>query len=196
MTVTSTDGPLITGLAGRSATAVMHDVIHALPREQQAIAQDGLHLGIALDEYVDAHGPGGFVVRAVEIARGHHQGALQVDGAVRPGQTVRFHLRDPVAAHEELQIKLDRHRESTGSSVAGALAISDVGRGGDFFESRDHDITVIGERLGDAAVAGLVSQGQIAPAGGRSRLHTLATTLLIFPTSTQLADPMRQGPQS
>jgi len=195
MTVTSTEGSLITGLAGRPATAVLHDIVAALPREQQAIAHDGLHVGVALDEYVDAHGPGGFAIRGVAFAQGHQHGALQVDGTVHLGQTVRFHLPDADAAHEELQVRLDRYRELTGSSIAGALTITDVGRGDGFFESRDHDIDVIGDRLPGTAAAGLVTQGQIAPSGGRSRLHTYATTMAIFPTSTRLAPPMGEGPE-
>lgn len=193
MTVTSTDGPLITSLAGRPAASVLDDVVRSLPREQQAIALDGLHLGIALDEYVDAHGPGGFAIRGVEAVPAHQQGALQVDGEVRTGQTVRFHLRDAESAHEELQLTLDRYRELTASSISGVFMVSDIGRGEGFFDSRDHDIATIGDRLRTQAVAGLASQGQIAPAHGRSRLHTYATTMAVFPTSTWVADHIEDG---
>jgi small ligand-binding sensory domain FIST len=105
-------------------------------------------------------------------------GALALGERVRPGQTLRFHVRDERSADEDLRESLKR--ELVGEKVAGTLLFTCNGRGRHMFSEPDHDARVVAETLGSDALAGFFCGGEIGPVGGRSFLHGFTATMAAF----------------
>lgn len=175
MTVTAAEGNALLGLAGRPATDKLEEVLSALPPAEQAMVTDGLHLGVAMDEYADEHGLGDFLVRGV-VGADVERGALLVGDTVEVGRTVQFQVRDAESAHHELGALLAEVR----GDVAGALLFSCTGRGAALFGTADHDVQAVRQALGTSGVAGFFAAGEIGAVAGRSHLHGFTASVLAF----------------
>lgn len=180
MTVTAADGNVLLGLAGTPAVRKLEEIVAELPPGDQALVTQGLHLGVAMDEYAEEHGRGDFLVRGVVGAETERDG-LVVGDVVEVGRTVRFQVRDAEAADAELASMLDDVRRSGAiDPVAGALLFSCNGRGGAMFPSADHDVAVVRSALDTEGVAGFFAAGEIGPVGGRNHLHGFTASILAF----------------
>jgi small ligand-binding sensory domain FIST len=135
----------------------------------------GLHLGVAMDEYADEHGPGDFLVRGV-VGADTERGGLVVGDLLSVGQTVQLQVRDAESAALDLVTLLG----DVPGNVAGALLFSCTGRGAALFGSADHDALAVRDVLGARGVAGFFAAGEIGPVGGRSHLHTFTASVLAF----------------
>jgi len=175
--VTSAERNVIRGLAGQPPLARLQAVLEALPENDRALARQGLHLGCAIDEYKEKHGPGDFVIRNV-IGVDPSSGAMAVSDQPRVGQTVQFHVRDAASAREDLRMLL----EAAGAEVdpRGALLFSCNGRGQHLFGEPDVDPRVCGEVLGDLPLAGCFAAGEIGPVAGANFLHGYTASFALF----------------
>jgi small ligand-binding sensory domain FIST len=180
MAVTRVEGNLLLELAGAPAYRRLVEIISALPPADQGLAARGLHIGIAIDEYADEHGRGDFLIRGV-LGANEDSGMVAVGDAVEVGRTVRFQVRDPAGAREDLvELLGGAHRPGRG-----ALLFSCNGRGSAMFPrpefpGADHDVRIVREALGADGVAGLFAAGEIGPVGGRNHLHGFTASVLIF----------------
>lgn len=173
-TVTDADGRVVHALAGQPALTRAREAVASLPTEEQAMAVRGLQLGVAMDEYVDEHGAGDFLVRGIAAAD-QTDGAIEVGDVVPVGSTVQFLLRDADAAHDDLA------RILAGTEPAqGALVFSCTGRGRALFPSADHDVQAVRAGLGTAGVAGFFAAGEFGPVAGRNHVHAFTATVLAF----------------
>jgi small ligand-binding sensory domain FIST len=180
MTVTAAEGNVLLGLAGVPAITKLEEVLAALPPGDQALASRGVHLGIAMDEYVDLHGQGDFLIRGL-VGADSSRGGLVIGDVVAPGRTVRFQVRDADTAAEDLVAMLDAFRTvGGGGAVDGALLFSCNGRGAALFTSADHDVRAVQRALGAPGVAGFFAAGEIGPVGGRNHLHGFTASVLAF----------------
>ncbi len=175
MTVTAAEGNVLLGLAGVPATVKLEQVLLSLPPAEQALVSEGLHLGVAMDEYVDEHRLGDFLVRGVVGADGKREG-LVVEDTVEVGQTVQLQVRDADSADNDLARRL----AMVPGDVAGALLFSCAGRGADLFGTADHDVQAVRTGLRTAGVAGFFAAGEIGPVAGRSHLHSVTASVLAF----------------
>jgi small ligand-binding sensory domain FIST len=180
MAVTRADGNLLRELAGAPAYRRLVEIVSALPAAEQGLVARGLHLGVAIDEYADEHGRGDFLIRGV-LGADERSGVVAVGDVVEVGRTVRFQVRDPVGAREDL-IELLGGTDRPGR---GALLFSCNGRGRAMFPrpdypGADHDVQIVREALGADGVAGLFAAGEIGPVGGRNHLHGFTASVLIF----------------
>ena len=145
-----------------------------LPPDEQALASEGLQLGIARDEYVEEHVQGDFLIRGVAGADETREG-LVVGDLVPVGRTVRFQVRDAAAADADLRESARRAFGRAGrGQVEGALLFSCNGRGAHLFGTADHDPAVVRSELVAHGVAGCFAAGEIGPVAGqqlRARLH-------------------------
>jgi small ligand-binding sensory domain FIST len=173
MTVTAAEGNLLLGLAGVPAVQKLEEVLAGLPPEEQAMVSSGLHLGVAMDEYADEHGPGDFLVRGV-VGADTGRGGLLVGDVVTVGQTVQLQVRDAESADRDLTGLLGQ----VPGEVAGALLFSCTGRGAGLFGTPHHDVLAVRDGLRTAAVAGFFAAGEIGPVGGRSHLHSFTASVL------------------
>jgi small ligand-binding sensory domain FIST len=172
-TVTKAERNLVTELAGQRAITRLQEVAAALPDEEQGLLQQGVHVGLVVDEHKSDFGRGDFLVRNL-LGADERSGGLAVGEFVDVGQTVQFHVRDAQAADEDLRLML---RNVAGE---GALLFTCNGRGRHLFGKPDHDAQVVEERLGPVPLAGAFCAGEIGPVGGRNFLHGFTASLLVF----------------
>ena len=180
MTVTAAEGNVLLGIAGAPAISKLEEVLAGLPPEDQALASRGVHLGIAMDEYVDQHGQGDFLIRGL-VGADSTRGGLVIGDVVAPGRTVRFQVRDADTATADLVATLDEFRAGGDiDPVEGALLFTCNGRGAALFASADHDVQAVQRGLGAPGVAGFFAAGEIGPVGGRNHLHGFTASVLAF----------------
>jgi small ligand-binding sensory domain FIST len=181
MTVTAAEGNVLLALAGQRAIDKVEEILAILDPRDQALASEGLQIGIAMDEYVDEHERGDFLVRGV-LGAERSTGGLVVGDIVEPGQTVRFQVRDAESADEDLRLVLEQFRGRNGfDSIEGALLFSCNGRGAHLFATADHDVLAVRRELAaPTGVAGFFAAGEIGPVGGRNHVHGFTASVLAF----------------
>jgi small ligand-binding sensory domain FIST len=177
MTVTAAEGPHLQGLAGQPAYRKLEQIIAELDESEQQLVAQGLHLGVAMDEYADDHRQGDFLIRGV-VGADPEQGTVTVGDVVEVGRTVRFQVRDAASADADLDWLMTRFRGE--GSTAGALLFSCNGRGRAMFADADHDVAAVRRGLGPQGVAGFFAAGEIGPVGTRNHLHAFTASMLAF----------------
>ena len=182
MTVTAAEGNVISELASKPAVERLGEAIASLDPRDQALAAEGLLLGIVIDENRPEYRRGDFLVRPI-IGADREAGTIAVGERVRVGQTVRMHVRDGASADEDLRSVLRLQAEVLGSSPpAGALLFTCNGRGSHMFDVPDHDASAIQDAFGIPA-AGFFCAGEIGPVGGRNFLHGFTATIALLAES-------------
>ncbi|MGH2705962.1 MAG: FIST signal transduction protein [Actinomycetota bacterium] len=177
--VTASEQNVIRELAGKPPLERLRSVLTALPPEDRARAQQGLHVGLAIDEYKAELGQGDFLIRNV-IGGDPESGAIAVGDYVHVGQTVQFQVRDAEAADQDLAAMLERRLASLRGTAAGALLFTCNGRGQRLFGTPDHDVQTVRSKLGHLPVAGMFCGGEVGPVGGRTFLHGFTASIALF----------------
>jgi small ligand-binding sensory domain FIST len=181
MTITAARANVIEELASKPAIERLREAIASLEEHEQALAAEGLMLGVVIDENRPEYERGDFLVRPV-IGADPEAGAVAIGERVRIGQTVRLHVRDGASADVDLREALRAgHLELGDRGVAGALLFTCNGRGSHMFDVPDHDAGAIEDAFG-AATAGFFCAGEIGPVGGRNFLHGFTATMALFAT--------------
>ena len=179
MTITAARENVIAELASKPAIERLREAIGSLAEREQALAAEGLMLGIVIDENRPEYERGDFLVRPV-IGADPDAGAIAIGERVRVGQTVRLHVRDGASADADLREALRAgHAELGDRGVAGALLFTCNGRGSHMFAVPDHDAAAIEDAFG-VATGGFFCAGEIGPVGGRNFLHGFTATLALF----------------
>jgi small ligand-binding sensory domain FIST len=184
MTVTKAEGNLLLELAGLPAISKIEQIMGILPAGDQALASDGLQLGVAIDEYVEEHDHGDFLVRTI-LGLDRARGGVAIGDVVPVGSTVRFQVRDAAAADDDMRAMLLRLRDGF-DSIDGALLFSCNGRGSNLFTSADHDVIAVRQGLATSGIGGFFGSGGIGPVGGRNHLHGFSASVLAFGTQRVL----------
>ncbi|MGH3832704.1 MAG: FIST signal transduction protein [Pseudonocardiaceae bacterium] len=178
MIVTKAENNVLLELAGMPALAKLEQIVAGLPDPDRSAALRGLQIGVAMDEYVEEHERGDFLIRGV-LGADQQLGAIAITDVVEVGRTVRFQVRDASAADEDLTELFTRFR-ADGPAVGGALLFSCNGRGRAMFPSADHDVLAVRAGLDTTGVAGFFAAGEIGPVGGRNHLHGFTASILVF----------------
>jgi small ligand-binding sensory domain FIST len=173
LTITSADRNLVHELAGRPAMARLQEIVDAATDHDRELMREGLHLGLVVDEHRLDFERGDFLVRNL-LGADQATGSLAVGEVVDVGQTVQFHVRDAVAADEDLRHLLN------GVSGGGALMFTCNGRGTHLFAEPGHDASVTSDMLGDAPLAGAFCAGEIGPVGGHNFFHSFTASIAVF----------------
>jgi small ligand-binding sensory domain FIST len=183
LVVTKAERNVIYELAGQPALERLVEMARGgmSERDIQLINQ-GLHVGLVLDEHKADFGRGDFVIRNV-LGADRANGAIAVGDLVEVGTTIQFHVRDATSADEDLRELLAfRHAD-------GALLFTCNGRGSRLFDEPNHDAAVVSDLLGDPPLAGFFAAGELGPIGTRNFLHGFTASLALF----QDGDPSRGG---
>lgn len=183
MTVTAAEGAELHSLAGVPAYRKLEEILRDLDDADRDLVLRGLHLGIAMDEYADAHGRGDFLVRGV-VGADEDTGAVTVGDVVEVGRTVRFHVRDATTAGEDLDALMAASVED--GPVGGALLFTCTGRGRVMFGEPDspaggasHDVRAVRRGLAPR-VAGFFADGEIGPVASKNHVHGFTASVLAF----------------
>jgi small ligand-binding sensory domain FIST len=176
MVVTAAEGNLVLELAGVPALERVQNVVAELPLTERLLLENGLLIGLVIDENRPEHGLGDFLVRGV-VGADSTSGALAIGDLPRVGQTVRLHVRDAESASRELDEMLARQEAEPASA---ALLFSCNGRGRNLFAMADHDAGAVARLLGSDAVAGCFCQGELGPVGGRTFVHGYTASVALW----------------
>jgi small ligand-binding sensory domain FIST len=180
MVVTACDGNVVEELASRPALDRLMDAIrNELTLEEQALATQGLLVGIVIDENRPDYARGDFLVRAL-MSVDEQERTITIGERVRVGQTVRLHVRDAASADIDLRSALERAARELPSPAAGALMFTCNGRGSHMFGSSGHDAGALAREIGPAPAAGFFCAGEIGPVGPRSFVHGFSTSVALF----------------
>jgi small ligand-binding sensory domain FIST len=174
--VTDASDNVVRELAGKPALERLAEVAEALPDEERQLLARGLHVGLVVDEHQAEFGRGDFLVRNV-VGADREQGSITIGAAVGVGRTLQFHVRDAVAADEDLRVLLAEH---AGDPAGGALLFTCTGRGERLFGVESHDAGLVEELLGPLPVAGAFCAGELGPVGGRNYVHGFTASLGLF----------------
>ena len=176
MTVTRAERNVLLELAGAPALQRLAEVVDALPKARRRATARALRLGVVVDEYVEEHVRGDFLVRGI-LGADEATGAVAVGDVVEVGRTVRFQIRDAGTAAEDLAALLPPRGDA--NRPRGALIFSAAQRRA-LLSRTDQDARTVRDRLGGAAVGGLLGAGEIGPVGGRNHLHGSSAAVLAF----------------
>jgi small ligand-binding sensory domain FIST len=176
MVVTAADGNLVLELAGVPALERIQQVVGDLSLSERSLLENGLLIGMVIDENRPEYGLGDFLVRVV-LGADSATGAVAIGDVPRVGQTVRLHVRDAESASHELDELLAQHQQDSPSA---ALVFACNGRGRNMFAQTDHDAGAVARLLQSDAVAGCFCQGELGPVGGRTFVHGFTASIALW----------------
>jgi small ligand-binding sensory domain FIST len=184
LAVTRAEGNIIYQLAGQPAlNRLLQMAKDGMSERDVELINQGLHLGVVIDEHKVDFGRGDFLIRNV-IGADRSNGAIAVGDTVEVGTTVQFHVRDAEAADEDLRELLAER------TADGVLLFTCNGRGSRLFAKPDHDAGVIGDLLGDPPISGFFAAGEVGPVGGHNFVHGFTASMALFEESSPvLAEP-------
>lgn len=177
-TITEVDDNVLLGIASRGAYEVLEETFDNLAEEEKERAQRNILAGLAMDENVDEHLCGSFLVRSI-LGGDPEAGALALGAFPRVGQTLQFQVRDKDAADEELRRLSEAYQRDQGEPFAG-LVFTCSGRGARMFGVPNHDAGVIEDTFGKVPVAGFFCNGEIGPVGGTNFVHGFTASVALF----------------
>jgi small ligand-binding sensory domain FIST len=172
--VTKAEGNAVYELGGQSAYQRLVDMANSsLDERDVSLINNGLHMGLVIDEHKADFGRGDFLVRNVIGADAEH-GVIGVSDVVEVGTTAQYHVRDAVTADEDLRALLLRREAEA------ALVFTCNGRGRRLFGRPHHDAMAIAEGLDDPATAGFFAAGEFGPVGGRNFVHGFTASVVLL----------------
>ena len=180
-TVTKAEGPMVAEIGGRPAYERLERLVADIRQDERALLADGgLLLGVAMDEYRDRQGRGDFLARGV-LGVDPETGGVLVAGEIEVGQTVQFLARDAASAGQDLGDALERELAAlAGRGPAGVLLFTCNGRGSRLFPTPDHDAGMVAKILGPIPTAGFFAAGELGPVGGKNFLHAFSASFAVF----------------
>ncbi|MBF0108975.1 MAG: FIST C-terminal domain-containing protein [Magnetococcales bacterium] len=186
--VTASRKHLILSLDNQNPIDVLRQIFNELSEPDQELFQHALTLGIAVTPEGNTLQQGDFLIRRIKGGEPEN-GHLAINGHLHPYQAVQFHLRDPLAAHLELETLIDRHvfNFKDRPFPAGALMFTCLGRGRDFFGLSHHDARIFQEKLGSVPMGGFFCNGEIGPIHGKTCLHGFTSVLCLFTAPSRQA---------
>jgi small ligand-binding sensory domain FIST len=157
----------------RSPLEALRELVQTLSEEDRELAQHSLFVGVVSDEFKVLLEPGDFLVRNL-LGVDPKVGAIAIGDRVRLGQRIQFHLRDARTSAEDLEMLLERYQRSAedrGTSSAGALIFSCLGRGEGLYGEPNFDSRLFARYLNNIPLSGFFCNGEIGPVGGSTFLH-------------------------
>jgi len=173
LVVTKSERNIVYELGGQPALDRLMAQLETLGPADRAVAAQGIHAGIVIDDQRHEYGHGDFLIRNV-LGADRSVGAVAVGHDVDVGSIVQFQLRDPARASEDLALALDD------LTATGALLFTCTGRGSAMFATASHDPTLVSEALAGAPLAGMSCSGELGPVRGTNFVHTFTASLAIF----------------
>lgn len=175
--VTKAERNVIHELGGKPALERLQETWLEISGEDQRLVQQGLHVGVVMNEYQEAFHIGDFLIANV-LGADQETGSIAIGNYVRTGQTVQFHVRDARSADEELRHMLER--ETQGKKIDAALLFSCNGRGTRLFSEPNHDASTVQSICGPLPLAGFFAQGELGPVGKKNYIHGFTASVVLF----------------
>ncbi|OKH35517.1 hypothetical protein NIES2119_19855 [[Phormidium ambiguum] IAM M-71] len=156
----------------RPPLEVLRDLLQSLSDNDRLLAQNSLFVGVARDEFKLELQHGDFLIRNL-LGVDPKAGAIAIGDRVRPGQRIKFHLRDAEASADDLEMLLKRYLQQTpaDADAVGALMFPCVGRGEGLYGRPNFDSQMFHSYLKNIPVSGFFCNGEIGPVGSSTFLH-------------------------
>ena len=174
-------GQTVTEGEAQPTLTALRNLLHNLDEGDRELAQHSLFVGLARDEFKTDLNQGDFLIRNL-IGVDPNVGAVAIGDRVRPGQRLRFHLRDARTSEEDLEVLLRRYQreQSNPEGAIGALMFSCLGRGEGLYGKPNFDSRLFHRYLGNIPLGGFFCNGEIGPVGGSTFLHGYTSVFAIF----------------
>ena len=170
--VTKADGHVIFELDGEPALENFKGALQLLTEEDIRRSGGTVFVGIAMDDTNRNPTRGDFLIRNL-VGINEQHAAIAISEEVKEGQLVQFHLRNPLAAAEEIQVIIAQLAEKIREQPpAFGLYFNCLGRGKGLYGTANHDMSIIQEKFPGLPVIGFFGNSEFAPIGGRNFAHT------------------------
>lgn len=165
----------------RTPLEVLQELIQEMSEEERSLAQHSLFVGVAQSEFKQSLEPGDFLIRNL-LGVDPRVGAIAIGDRIRAGQRIQFHLRDPQASADDLELLLQRYQQEHwgAPSPVGALMFSCLGRGEGLYGESNFDSRLFHRYSGLVPLSGFFCNGEIGPVGGTTFLHGYTSVFGIF----------------
>ncbi len=177
--VTRAEHDIVYTIGDKTALEYAEEVLERMPEETQELAQTGLLIGIAMNEYQTDFDRGDFVIRNV-LSANTETGEIMIGDSVEAGQTVQYQVRDAKTADREFRELLKFAASEEAPAPAGILLMSCNGRGTSLFGEPNHDLRCVQEAFPETPIAGIQASGELGPVGVQNFIHGFTASLLIF----------------
>lgn len=180
-TITRARQNIIESIGNRPAYEVLVETFNGMSTEERKRSGGTLLAGIVANSYSEDYRRGDFLVRTL-LAADPTSGSIAVGARPRTGQAMRFQVRDPAGATEDMGTVLGSARSILDSTrIYGACLITCAGRGTSLFHQPHHDAALVQKHFGPGlSLSGFFSNGEIGPVGTRNHLHTFSAALALF----------------
>jgi small ligand-binding sensory domain FIST len=179
-TLTRVEQNYIRNIANRPAYTVLVETVQNLSPEDQRRAQGNLHIGLAVNEYLEDFHRGDFLVRNL-IGGDPNSGVLQVGALPRMGQTIQFQRRDAATASEDLNELLKQKKTQLADrEIYGGCLFCCNGRGKNLFGRASHDSQLVQAHFSQLGIAGFFCNGELGPIGETNFVHGFTAALALF----------------
>lgn len=179
LTVTKAENNVIYSLGTRPAYEALESAFEGLTDGEKATAKGNLFAGLAGTEYVEDFKSGDFLIRNI-LGADPNSGAVVIGGFPRVGQTLQYQLRDKSSADADWRAALRHAALESGRPPVASLLFACAGRGAGLFGCKSHDASLLEEIVGSHSSAGFFGNGEIAPLGGRSYIHSYTAACALF----------------
>ncbi|MEM1444096.1 MAG: FIST N-terminal domain-containing protein, partial [Verrucomicrobiota bacterium] len=149
-------------LARQEPFDVLEEAFEALGTELQVEADGHIFAGLAIDEETEDFGSADFQIRQI-VGATLEDGRLRLESPVRPGQTLQFLWRDPLAAEMELRVACEDIKKMHGSPFAATL-FAGKGRDKALFGVENRNISIFEDTFAQLPLAGMHSFGEFGAA--------------------------------
>ncbi len=173
--ITRCERNIVFELDGAPAYDTLTELLDTLPDDESERFRTAPQVGLKQDDRQEDSGAGSYLVRDI-VTLLTHERALAVSEPVENGMQLRFHAKDALAAHRELESML-RLTSAFHPKPAGALLFTCAGRGRPLFGRPDHDIDLVQTYWPEAPVGGFFAAGEIGPLGGKPHIHAFTASL-------------------
>jgi small ligand-binding sensory domain FIST len=170
---------IISELGGKAPLLQLQEIWQGLSPREQHLFQQGLHVGLVMNEYQGEFKRGDFLVRNV-YGLDRESGALAINDHIRVGQTVQFHIRDADTAEEDLRVLVQNDLQAHAAKPAAGLLFTCNGRGTRMFAEPHHDAKLIQSEAGALPLAGFFAQGELGPIAGQNFIHGFTASVVFF----------------
>lgn len=177
--VTKAQDNVLFELAGRPALVVIRELLEGLGEKDRRLAEQSLHVGLAMDEHRETFKRGDFLIRNL-MGFDPEEDSLVIGATLKVGQTLQFQVRDADTSEEDLKHCLETLPPFDAGHPRGAVLFSCVGRGRNLYGKADHDAKAVQQACGPLPLAGVFANGEVGPVGSKNYVHGYTSSLLII----------------
>ena len=164
---------------GEPAMDVLQKSLASLTEQEIVKSGRVLFIGIAMDHDKESPRRGDFLIRSL-VGFEKQTAAIALSEQVHEGQVVQLHLRNRVAADEEIrEIVADLYERTREHTPVFGMYFNCLGRGKEMYGNKNHDIRIIQGKFPDMPIIGFFGNAEFAPIGRRNFAHAYTGALVL-----------------